>query len=73
MSTLNDIKIGQTVIIKEIRDLDIETQALRMGISPGEQVVCLARIPAGPTVIQRGGMELAIGKTLCRQIEVELP
>ncbi len=70
MLTLNDIKTGQTVVIKNIMDVGIATQAMRMGIAIGESVTCIARVPAGPTVIQKGGMELAIGEGLCCQIEV---
>jgi Fe2+ transport system protein FeoA len=73
MLTLSDIKVGQEVIIKDIQDPDVFTQALRMGISPGETIQCVARVPAGPVVIQRGGMELAIGKGLCSKIEVAYP
>lgn len=69
---LNDVEIGQSVLITGIEDDDVAVQALRMGISVGEVVRCVARVPAGPTVIKKGGMELAIGRELCRQIEVTL-
>jgi Fe2+ transport system protein FeoA len=72
MTTLNDLKIGQKALITDILDTDIATQAFRLGISVGEMVCCLARVPAGPVVIQRGGMELALGEALCYQIEIEL-
>jgi ferrous iron transport protein A len=72
MATLNDLKTGQSAVIREIQDGETAVQALRMGISPGERITCVAKIPAGPTVIQKGGMELAIGQGLCKQIEVEL-
>ncbi len=68
---LSQVQVGETVIIREIQDADIAIQALRLGLTPGERVVCLARIPAGPTVIKHGGMELAIGRELCQQIEVQ--
>lgn len=70
MQTLQDIQAGQSVVILEITDLDIATQVLRMGLSAGETVTCVARIPAGPVVIQHEGMELAIGRTLCEKIKV---
>ncbi len=72
MPTLDDLKVGHCALIKHIQDPDVATQALRMGISVGETITCLARVPSGPTVIQRGGMELAIGQALSQQIEVEL-
>lgn len=72
MTTLNELHVGQKAVIKDILDTDIATQAFRLGISQGEQISCLAKVPSGPVVIQRGGMELAIGEALCHQIEVEL-
>lgn len=71
-TTLDTLKTGQAATITSIPDGDVAFQALRLGISPGEQVTCVARIPAGPIVIQKGGMELAIGKSLCEGIEVEV-
>lgn len=61
---LNDITKGQTVRIERISCPDVETQALRLGISAGDVVQCLAKVPSGPVVIRHGGMELAIGKPL---------
>ena len=72
MTTLNELQVGQKAVITDILDTDIATQAFRLGISVGELVCCLARVPAGPVVIQRGGMELALGQALCYQIEVQL-
>ncbi len=70
MPTLNDLKSGETAMIKEILDLDAATQAIRMGIAAGETITCIAKVPAGPTVVQHGGMELALGRDLCQKIEV---
>lgn len=70
MTTLDTVKTGQAVTIAAIADDDVAIQALRMGLSIGEQVVCLAKIPAGPIVIERSGMELALGKDICQKIEV---
>lgn len=70
MTTLDCIKTGQAVTITAIADSDVAVQALRLGLSVGEQVMCVARIPAGPIVVERAGMELALGKDICRKIEV---
>lgn len=69
--TLSEIKSGQSVKIKGIFDQQCAVQALRMGITEGEVVMCVARVPQGPTVLQHGGMEVAVGRDLCRKIEVE--
>jgi Fe2+ transport system protein FeoA len=71
IQTLNEVPVGRAVVIQEIPNVEIATHAMRMGISAGETVTCIARIPAGPTVIQHGGMELAIGRELSQQIQVE--
>lgn len=73
MLTLNDLKAGQTALIQEIANPETALQALRIGISAGERIMCVAKIPAGPTVIQKGGMEFALGQDLCREIKVVLP
>jgi Fe2+ transport system protein FeoA len=70
--TLHDIQAGQSAVILSIPDIDVATQAMRMGIAEGEWVTCVAKIPAGPTVLQHCGMELAIGQQLCQEIEVQL-
>jgi Fe2+ transport system protein FeoA len=72
MLTLNELKTGQTACILNIPDMDIATQALRMGLFQGEQITCVAKVPAGPTVVRQGGMEVAIGQQLCQAIQVEL-
>lgn len=70
--TLDTLKAGQTAIIKRISDAETAAKTLRLGISAGEIITCITRIPAGPVVIRQGGIELAIGQGLCQKIEVEL-
>ncbi len=70
--TLQDMQTGQSAVILNIPDIDVATQAMRMGIAEGQYITCIAKVPAGPTVLQHGGMELAIGQHLCQQIEVQL-
>lgn len=72
MTSLADLLPGQRGLITSISDTDVALQALRLGIFEGEVISCVAKIPSGPTVIQRGGMELAIGKSLCEHIEVNI-
>ncbi len=72
MLTLDDLQVGQSALIQSIQDDTVLLQSLRMGISVGVLVTCIAKIPSGPTVIQRGSMELAMGQPLCQGIEVLL-
>jgi Fe2+ transport system protein FeoA len=46
--------------------------ALRLGISAGETLTLAAKIPGGPLVVTRGDMEIALGREICKGIEVEI-
>lgn len=63
---------GQCVKIRLIDDSDVRAQAIRFGIAEGEVVCCQEVLPAGPVVIRKNNQEIAIGRGLARQIEVEL-
>ncbi len=69
---LDKCKRGQTIKIKHINDSIIRAQAIRFGIAEGEIVKCEEIIPAGPVVISRRNQEIAIGRSLARNIMVEL-
>jgi len=69
---LDSCRRGQCVKIRLIGDSDVRAQAIRFGISEGEIVCCEQVVPAGPVVIRKNNQEIAIGRGLARQIEVEL-
>lgn len=69
--TLEQAKIGDTLRIVCITDPETATMAMRLGISEGEVLQLASRVPGGPVVIRRGAIEIALGRELCRQIEVE--
>lgn len=69
--TLEQAKVGEKLLIKTIADVETATVAMRLGISEGETVCLASKIPGGPVVIRQGGMEIALGRDLCRGIEVE--
>jgi Fe2+ transport system protein FeoA len=68
--TLEQAKVGQTLLVKRITDPETATVAMRLGISEGETFYLASRIPGGPVVIRRGSVEIALGRELCRTIEV---
>jgi Fe2+ transport system protein FeoA len=69
--TLEQAKVGDTLLIKSITDPETATVALRMGIAEGETLKLASKVPGGPLVIQRGAIEIALGRELCRSIQVE--
>ncbi len=69
--TLDRMKRGQRCRILSIPSELVRAQALRFGIAEGEVVTCCEVIPAGPVVISKNRQEIAIGRGLARQIEVE--
>jgi Fe2+ transport system protein FeoA len=69
--TLDQAKVGEKLLIKAILDDETATIAMRLGVSEGELVSVASKIPGGPLVIRQGGMEIALGRALCRGIEVE--
>ncbi len=73
MPTLDEAPVGATVTIGNIDDADTAAMIMRMGLSEGTPLTLLARIPGGPMVVMQGEMEVALGRELCRQIQVTLP
>jgi len=70
--TLDKAKRGQNLRISSIPSEYVRAQAIRFGISEGALVVCEQVIPAGPVVVRRNKQEIAIGRGLARDIQVEV-
>jgi Fe2+ transport system protein FeoA len=68
--TLEQAKAGTTLLVLRITDPETATVAMRLGISEGETFYLASKIPGGPVVIRRGSVEIALGRELCRTIEV---
>lgn len=71
--TLEQAKVGETLLVYRITDPETATIAMRLGISEGESFFLASKIPGGPVVIRRGAVEIALGRELCRAIEVSRP
>ncbi len=48
----------------------LRAQFIRVGISEGEKVKCLERLPGGTVVLQKNRQQIAVGHQLARQILV---
>jgi Fe2+ transport system protein FeoA len=70
--TLDQAQVGSILLVKKVIDEETATIALRLGISEGEQLHLASKVPGGPLVIRRGALEIALGRELCKGIEVEV-
>jgi Fe2+ transport system protein FeoA len=66
--TLNNTKKGKYIIILELPEGILRVQLIRLGISVGDKIFCLERLPGGTVVIQKNRQEIALGHDLARQI-----
>jgi Fe2+ transport system protein FeoA len=71
VTSLANLKPGESGTIVDIDNTDVQSQLIRLGLDKGKVVRCMTRIPSGPTVIMSGGMELALGRDLSRHIMVQ--
>lgn len=46
----------------------MKVQLIRLGISEGDRIFCLERLPGGTVVIQKNRQEIALGHELAKQI-----
>lgn len=70
--TLAAVKKGSHVKINSLPPGLLKIQLLRIGISEGDKVYCLERLPGGTIVIQKNRQEIAIGFDLAKQIIISL-
>lgn len=69
--TLDKVKRGNKVRIKKIDNKDLKTQAIRIGIYEGAVFLCSEKLPGGPIILQNRMQEVAVGRGLAEDIEVE--
>ena len=53
-----------------VGDMQVATLALRLGISEGASLRLMSKVPGGPLVVVRGKVEIALGRDICKGIEV---
>jgi ferrous iron transport protein A len=68
---MNKIHTNECFEIRKIPEL-IKSELIRLGISEGDKLRCIAKIPFGPIVIEKDLLEIAIGDKYARLIEVNL-
>lgn len=70
--TLDQVRKGQQFIIRAINNEMIRVQAVRCGISEGTLLTLQEVVPAGPVVVKWAKQEIAIGRNLAKNINVDL-
>jgi Fe2+ transport system protein FeoA len=69
-ATLDKAKRGRPVTILNLPVGEIKSQLIRLGISEGDTIRCLERLPGGTIIIQKNRQEIAIGFDLAKKINV---
>ncbi len=67
---LNKLKAGDHCVLLKIPD-EIRVDLIRLGFCEGDKVLCVANLPLGPVVLQKGLQETAIGNEYCKHILVQ--
>lgn len=73
METLQNIKNGEFVIVRNILESALKVKLLEMGLIAGKKTVIIYRAPfGGPIAIDLEGYVLSLRKDEAEMIEVEL-
>lgn len=69
-NTLDKVKKGTFITIITLPTGVVKVQLIRIGITEGDKVFCLERLPGGTIILQKNRQEIAIGYELAKQIIV---
>ena len=69
--TLDKVNRGNKIRIRKIDNKDLKTQAIRIGIYEGAVFMCSEKLPGGPIILQNRMQEIAVGRGLAEDIEIE--
>lgn len=73
MESLDQLKIGQTAIVREFSDEVLSTKLIEMGCLPGETVSVSKTAPLGcPIAVNISGYELCLRKNEAASVLIEL-
>ncbi len=67
--SLNDSKEGKCFTLKSISS-ELRASLIRLGLCEGDTVKCIANIPGGPVVVEKGLQEIAIGEKFAKDISI---
>lgn len=70
--TLFKAEKGKKVRIVKIHDKDLKIQAIRIGLYEGAVFTLSDKLPGGPVILNSRLQEIAVGKKIAENIQVEL-
>lgn len=72
MKTLDQLKIGESAIIKSFTQRDLALKFIEMGCLPGEKVTLTKIAPLGdPIAVEVSGYELSMRKNEASTVQLE--
>jgi len=69
--TLDTIKKGTSFTIIQLPSGTVKVQLIRLGLSEGDTILCLERLPGGTVILQKHRQEIAVGYELAKLIIVQ--
>jgi len=68
--TLDGARKGKYITVLSLPEGVLRVQLIRVGITIGDKIFCVERLPGGTVVIQKNRQEIALGYELARQISI---
>jgi Fe2+ transport system protein FeoA len=69
--TLDKANGGESLTVLEVPANDLHASLLRLGIEKGARITCILKMPSGPVVVRHGNTDVALGRHIAAQIEVQ--
>ncbi len=69
--TLNQLIPGQKALLQDLPEGLVRSQAIRLGLIPGTEIVCVHKLPRGPVIIKKNMQQIAIGEALAARINIK--
>lgn len=70
--TLDKVKQGQNFKISSFSDSNVKCMSTKFGIGVGQVLKCIHKTSGGPLILQRKYQEIAFGRSLTQNIEVQI-
>jgi ferrous iron transport protein A len=71
-STLDKAQKGKLVTIINLPSGELRAHLIRLGITEGDSIRCIERLPGGTIVVQKNRQEIAVGYDLAKKIKIIL-
>ena len=69
--TLDRASSGDSVTVVTLPSGEVRASLIRLGIQEGARITCILKMPAGPVVVRYGTTDVALGRHIASQIEVQ--